>query len=624
MECRHILGVWRKWIGFVVVASYIVLLVIAVPLCIKELERKGAPDHVQAWFIGGMFVLMALPISFWGILQHIINYTSPYLQRHIIRILWMVPIYALNAWFALRFPEAAIYLDTLRECYEAYVIYNFMAYLLSFLHHEYPDLTKQVEGKTVYFIFPLCLLPSCRNGQKFIQRCKHGVLQYTLVRPAMTIIAFFCEMGGKYDEGDFNFVTAWSYIVIISNMSQIFAMYCLVLFYRAFREELKPLRPVPKFLCVKAVVFLSFWQALLIAALAKTGAIPSDGPWIFYKNIKEVSTGIQDFVICIEMFLAAIAHYFSFSHKPFVNLAADQQNCCDSFLSMWDVRDVTGDVLEHARFIGTGVHKTLSRGKRFMTKENERTPLLTDTSQASGCDRVRQNGQPPTPAVILDAGDISDDPNKFTLSTSSMSNYAIFESSTEDQLKGLSRSVSLKAYNSGEEDATAGIQSQRLLQNQVKPVAAGDIVIEKVASQNKHNGENNMSIKNPDLILNPHGSRTHDDDYEHLDNLSDNDAYENRSELLEGKKLLSEDTEEPHLKTLADLNSIQSDTEESSTVKLDYMESAQSDGNSEDLVDSQSLTEDRLDAAEQTIVTHQEELPLQDVKETAYHDDPVV
>ncbi|CAG5135143.1 unnamed protein product, partial [Candidula unifasciata] len=231
MECSAFLRLWRQWIRFVVVVVYIVLLVIAVPLCIWELERNGAPPDVQAWFVGGMFVLMALPISFWGILQHVINYTTPHLQRYIIRILWMVPIYALNAWFALRFPGAAIYLDTLRECYEAYVIYNFMAYLLSFLNHEYPHLDIQIENNPpVGHIFPLCLLPPCQYSSKFIQHCKHGVLQYTVVRPTMTVIALICEMFDKYSEGDFNFKSAWSYIVIINNVSQIRKEHLNILF----------------------------------------------------------------------------------------------------------------------------------------------------------------------------------------------------------------------------------------------------------------------------------------------------------------------------------------------------------------------------------------------------------
>lgn len=41
-------------------------------------------------------------------------------------------------------------------------------------------------------------------------------------------------------------------------------MYCLLLFYRTLKEELSPLKPVGKFLCVKMVVFASFWYVSTI------------------------------------------------------------------------------------------------------------------------------------------------------------------------------------------------------------------------------------------------------------------------------------------------------------------------------------------------------------------------
>ena len=53
--------------------------------------------------MAGIFVLLALPVSIYEVAMQLEYFSRPTLQIRVIRILWMVPIYALDSWFALRF-----------------------------------------------------------------------------------------------------------------------------------------------------------------------------------------------------------------------------------------------------------------------------------------------------------------------------------------------------------------------------------------------------------------------------------------------------------------------------------------------------------------------------------------
>lgn len=52
------------------------------------------------------------------------------------------------------------------------------------------------------------------------------------------------------------------------------------------------------------------------------------------------------------MFLAAIAHHYSFSYKPYINDLVEKRTLCDALITMWDVSDVHADLNEHFGVVG--------------------------------------------------------------------------------------------------------------------------------------------------------------------------------------------------------------------------------------------------------------------------------
>ena len=70
------------------------------------------------------------------IFQHLRYYTVPDQQLWIVRILFIVPIYGLCSWLGLLWPQYTVYFSSLRSCYEAFVIYNFLRLCLAYLGGE--------------------------------------------------------------------------------------------------------------------------------------------------------------------------------------------------------------------------------------------------------------------------------------------------------------------------------------------------------------------------------------------------------------------------------------------------------------------------------------------------------
>jgi hypothetical protein len=122
------------------------------------------------------------------------------------------------------------------------------------------------------------------------------VLQFVLIKPFTAILAIVFEHYGIYHDGHFEFKSGYFYLSFINNISISLSLYCLVLFYLATEERLKPFSPFAKFLCIKAILFFSFWQACTFKILEK-----------FDLFGRQTANHIQSLIISVEMVFAALA-----------------------------------------------------------------------------------------------------------------------------------------------------------------------------------------------------------------------------------------------------------------------------------------------------------------------------
>ncbi|KAL7627577.1 hypothetical protein AAE478_001770 [Parahypoxylon ruwenzoriense] len=284
--------------------------------------------HELALIIAGAAVLVSYISSFYLMWQHALNYTKPGEQRHIIRILFMIPIYATSAFLCIYYYWHAVYFQVLSDCYEAFAIASFFALMC---HYIAPDLHDQKD----YFrnmrpikpwVWPLDWFAKCCGGERGPWRTPQsgltwfnivwiGIYHYCFIRVAMTITAVVTQYFERYCESSNSPVFAHIWVIVIECIAVTIAMYCLIQFYVQLKEPLAEHRPFLKVLAIKLVIFLSFWQTIAISLGTSTLHIVNPTAALAYPDLK---VGVPSLMLCVEMAIFGILHLWAFPYAPYV------------------------------------------------------------------------------------------------------------------------------------------------------------------------------------------------------------------------------------------------------------------------------------------------------------------
>lgn len=317
-------------------------------------ERVDQNQSLALYQMAGVFVVLVCLLTMFHMSSHLRAYHEPIVQRKIITILWMSPIYAVTSFFSLVFPQADGYLAVIRDFYEAYVVYNFLSFLIAVLGRGNREVVVDVLAQhadhlakptrclqSFYYPPPDSSDKALANAVLF--ECQVLCMQFVFFRP-LTSVANFVNISVHDPNETSSDDGAWAYfkspgfyIAMVTNIIVFLAFRGLLRFYHATKDDLIWMQPFSKFMAIKGIVFLTFWQGLLIsifvnlhggatASQEESSASAVSSSAHAYNSTAaasashqedkasphELAQEIQNILICLEMLFFSIAHWCVF------------------------------------------------------------------------------------------------------------------------------------------------------------------------------------------------------------------------------------------------------------------------------------------------------------------------
>jgi len=373
-----------NWTTFALNSSVAELNQLVAEYANKTQDVHNSESNLIAIQFAGTFAILGTLISVWHIMTHYRKFFKPSCQRKVVVILWLVPIFSIFSWMSLVFPVAKGWLDAIKDCYEAYAIYMFISLLIEVLgkgdrgrvisllqvhaDHLSPPMTwsgffcpcmKHVKDKMKYYD---------RNprakAEDYLNQCQFFAMQFFFIRPLTSIcMSTLDDIIGDGHNWDPKY--AQFYFNMLANASMSFAFAGLLRFYHATRWDLAWISPFSKFMCIKGIVFLTFWQGVLLSFLASAIMGAMSPIRVSDKNhVLEFSKKANAFLLCLEMFFFAIAHIFIFPTEEW------QEGYKEAFLKKKKSTEEDGSKMAWKDFM-SDVQTLIKNRKTYLDKRKE-------------------------------------------------------------------------------------------------------------------------------------------------------------------------------------------------------------------------------------------------------------
>lgn len=356
-------------------------------------DNVSSQNNLMAYQFAGTFAILGSLISLWHMAGHLQNLHAPEVQRKIIAIMWMIPIYSVSSFLGLVFVQAEAFLSLFKDIYEAYVIYTFLSFLISILGRGDRTAVINLLAKHADHLKPPMRLPftpkpiyhtAQQKAEAVLDQCQIFSMQFVLLRP-ITTIGIIISDGFHESRWDPSFPQL--YINLVTNISIFFAFTGLLRFYHVVKEDLNWCHPFSKFMSIKGVVFMTFWQGVVISFIAHAVFQGRDDTDVS-KDATEWSKEAQSFLICLEMFVFAIVHCSVFPTEEWEPgyREKEKRRIKATFGDSLALKDFVADVKtvirsRKAKYRRVADRKTLGSEKIDNETSTQSTSLVQDDSQ---------------------------------------------------------------------------------------------------------------------------------------------------------------------------------------------------------------------------------------------------
>ncbi|TGO36882.1 hypothetical protein BHYA_0112g00210 [Botrytis hyacinthi] len=208
----------------------------------------------------------------------------PNTPTRIIRIIFMIPVFAIISFLCIYFEEASAYISPINELYEAFAFAAFFQLLYTYVLEETHAQSFSGEASQ---------LPPIRKTA--IQ-----IFQFPAIMFIVFLIEEISEAKGTYCKTEIKIYFTRIWCIILRIGSTIIAILALLLFYKSTKFLTATRKPLHKLIAFKGIVFLNFFQSTVFSFLSSRLS-PTNK-----LTTRDLTSGIPNLLISLEMVIFSI------------------------------------------------------------------------------------------------------------------------------------------------------------------------------------------------------------------------------------------------------------------------------------------------------------------------------